>query len=81
LKALRNPTFSYGGTRQLRIAKPDKDSRQNKLPDRVGADEENHETTKKRENAALLSCFYVFSFFRAFAILFSKPGNLFRRDS
>jgi len=29
----------------------------------------------------LPSCFFVFSFFRAFVILFSKPGILFWRDS
>jgi len=33
------------------------------------------------ENATLPSCFFVFSLFRAFVILFFKPGNLFWREA
>jgi len=55
-----------------------KDSRYNKLPDRIGADEEKHESTKRRKHE---KCGITTMLFRAFVILFSKPGNLLWRDS
>jgi len=61
LHGLRHGKLSMG-------LSPRQDSRQNKLPNRIGADEEDHESTKARKHEKMRHYHHAFSCFHSFVL-------------